>query len=113
MIIKGHMFAFGKQGITIGDMNAVDANIPRPIEIPDECVELMDRLTAAFKYGQNDFQPRAGFYSISVNDVIEIEGKYYIVRCCGFDELTPEEFEEHRLSAGKLGQFDGPTQGEL
>ena len=101
MRIHGHLFAFGKPD---GE--------PRPINIPDECVTLKDRLNAGFKYGQNDFQPRP-FCSISVNDVLEIEGQYFIVRCCGFDRLTKEEFEECHKMAGKCGQFDGPTEGAL
>jgi hypothetical protein len=103
MKIKSHPFAFGKLD-----------DAPRPIDIPDECVTLKDRLNAGFKFGQNDFQPRDGFYSVSVGDVLEIEECYYIVRACGFDELTPEEFSEHAKNAGKAHQWlDGPTQGKL
>lgn len=103
MKIKSHPFAFGKP------------NDPcRTIEIPDEWKNIKDRLTAAFKFGQNDFQPRDGFYSVSVGDVIEIEECFYIVRPVGFDELTPEEFSECRKTAGTPAQWlKGPMEGKL
>ena len=103
MIVKGHMFAFGKPD-----------DPTREIEIPDECVTLKDRLMAAYENGQNEFQPRRG-PSVSVGDVIEIESAYYIVRGCGFDLLTQEDFEIEKAEAGLHPEkwLLGPTQGEL
>jgi hypothetical protein len=56
----------------------------RPIDIPDSEVgaDDSDLLERAFYYGQNDFQPRQGFYSVSVGDVVELapDRRY---RCMG------------------------------
>lgn len=78
----------------------------RPIEIPDAEVnpyfapEVVAEL--AFKYGQNDFQPVRGCYSVSVGDVINFEhdGKelFYMVEAVGFKLLNDEEVLAHGIA---------------
>ena len=76
-----------------------DANEPvkiRPIRIPDERLgpnpTENDKLNLAFEFGQNDFQPFPGCYSVSVGDVIELDtGALFRVLPCGFGPLEPGE----------------------
>jgi hypothetical protein len=62
----------------------------RPVDIP--AAELPDGagldavLELAFKYGQNDFQPKR-FYSVSVGDVIRYQGRRFLVAGLGFEEI--------------------------
>lgn len=91
MQVKVHMLAFCDKG-TI-----------RKVDIPDD--EIEDSLTSdskwaldsvlnlVFRYGQNMFQSRST-PSVSVGDVIELDGKYHEVKTCGFTEVTKEEFDE-------------------
>lgn len=89
MIVKSYQTAFHREGtVKI-----------RPIYIPDHELEntaveeLEDTiLSRAFYYGQNDFQPRADCYSVSVGDVIELnDGRRFRVMACGFVELKAGE----------------------
>jgi hypothetical protein len=52
-------------------------------------------LDLAFKYGQNDFQPRP-FPSLSVGDVIEVSGLLFIVRPFGFAKISRRELRDYR-----------------
>ena len=45
------------------------------------------RLDHIFYYGQNDFQPVANHRSVSVGDIIRLEGKRYRVDAVGFTEI--------------------------
>ncbi len=45
------------------------------------------RLDQIFYYGQNDFQPVANHCSVSVGDIIRLEGKRYRVDPVGFTEI--------------------------
>jgi len=49
-------------------------------------------LELIFKYGQNDFQPQP-CYSVSVGDVAEVAGEYWMVMGAGWKKLTKEEFD--------------------
>ena len=93
MIVKAYQTAFHREG---------EVKI-RPVTIPDEevlaklngrsldslfevlqalALEVIENpapieaklLDLAFYYGQNDFQPLSGFYSVSVGDVLELPG---------------------------------------
>ena len=55
-----------------------------------------DVLDAVFMYGQNDFQPIEMTCSVSVGDVIELDGDLFIVMDMGFKEMTREELEEYK-----------------
>ena len=69
----------------------------RPIDLPAselsaEAPTADELLNLAFQYGQNDFQPRAGFSSVSVGDVIELpDGSAYRVAAVGFEQLGKDE----------------------
>ncbi len=45
------------------------------------------KLDHIFYYGQNDFQPVANHCSVSVGDIIRLEGKRYRVDAVGFSEV--------------------------
>ena len=90
MKIKVHMLAFEKEPNTI-----------RMVEIPDEEVKdnIWERLEQVFYYGQNDFAigpEKNTTCSVSMADVVEMDGHYYICAAAGFHEITPEEFEEFK-----------------
>ena len=55
-----------------------------------------DVLDAVFMYGQTDFQPIEMTCTVSVGDVIELDGDLFIVMDLGFKELTREDLEEYR-----------------
>jgi hypothetical protein len=87
MQFKVHMLAFEVEPDTI-----------RMVEVPDEEVKenIWERLEQVFYYGQNDFAigpEKNTTCSVSMADVVEIDGKYYICAACGFHEITSEEFE--------------------
>ena len=86
MIVKVHMLAFSD-----------DKSRIRDVEIPQEEYEathsIKEVLELVFKYGQNDFQPKP-IYSVSVGDVAELNGHYYMVMGAGFEEISKEEFNK-------------------
>ena len=84
MDIKVHMLAFGKPG-EIRTVVVPNAEWPADTD---------KNLGLVFHYGQNDFQPQ-NHPSVSVNDVIQIEDGYWVVRPIGFMGVTPEQFSEY------------------
>jgi len=92
MIVKAYMCAFAQgavREIEIPDDELADLLIDvHETQDPDGILRLLD---LAFKYGQNDFQPKP-FPSLSVGDVIELRnGDRYRVRAVGFGKLEPGE----------------------
>lgn len=86
MIVPVHMFAFADEG---------DRSKIREVEIPDEkakFAKIYELLELVFKYGQNDFQPKP-FPSVSVGDVAEINGEYYMVMRIGWKQITKKQFD--------------------
>lgn len=90
MIIPVHMLAFAKDG---------DRSQVRPVEIPvdgditkanDQQIH-EDILELVFVYGQNEKQPKQ-IYSVSVGDVAEVNGRYFMCASMGWDELSKDEF---------------------
>jgi len=70
-------------------MAAYAEGAERDIEIPDAEAAGQGTdglLDLAFRYGQNDFQPRL-FTSVSVGDVIQLEAGNYRVLAMGFSRL--------------------------
>jgi hypothetical protein len=95
MLVKVQMLAFEKDGVV------------RLVNVPDEEVSIHLRgvdpywfhnhvLERVFFYGQNDFQPQ-NICSVSVGDVAEGEGKYYLCATQGWKEITPEWLEQYKL----------------
>lgn len=84
-MVRVHMFAFSD-----------DRSKIREVEIPQEEYEsthsVQEVLELVFRYGQNDFQPQS-IYSVSVGDVAELNGHYYMVMSYGFQEISKEEFD--------------------
>ena len=59
-------------------------------------------LESVFQFGQNDFQPAPGFYSVSVGDVIRWQGKKVVVLGCGFGVMTEEQYKEYTSTDNHL-----------
>jgi len=73
-----------------------DKGMIREVDIPDDEYDEsghMEILELVFKYGQNDFQPRQ-CPSVSVGDVAQIDGKYYVCSGVGWRSVTKSEFNE-------------------
>lgn len=96
----------------------------RPIEIPQDEIPMGTSrdaiLERAFFYGQNDFQPREGFCSVSCGDVIEItvtlasgpsRSSFYRVVGCGFETVDADALKVRGMAASDLGSF-GKFLGE-
>ena len=79
-----HMLAFEPKG-TI-----------RTVNVPEDISGLSqdDILELIFYWGQNDFQSQQ-CHSVSVGDVIELDGKFFLVSGVGFQELSATEFEKY------------------
>lgn len=93
MIIPVHMFAFADEGDRSRIRNVeipIDPGIKQnPIASKDELNSLLELV---FKFGQNDFQPKPT-PSVSVGDVAEINGRYWMVMSFGWKELTKKELD--------------------
>ena len=73
-----------------------DAVKIRRVTIPEESGRsILEQLEDIFHFGQNDFQPQQ-LYSVSVGDVIELDGQYYLVAMVGFYKMTAEQFILYR-----------------
>ena len=89
MIIKVHMLAFGSCKIREVDI---------PVNEWQECTTTEHKLDAVFHWGQNDFQPKP-FPSVSVGDVIELDG-YHMVEIIGFNRIPNwEEFKKDKAKS--------------
>lgn len=93
MIIPVHMFAFAEEGdrsrVRLVDIPISPGAKQDPIASKEE---LNSVLELVYKYGQNCFQPKPS-PSVSVGDVAEINGRYFMVMVSGWKELTKEEFD--------------------
>lgn len=84
MKVNAYMLAFGEGKI-------------REIDIPDAEVQEVKGdqhtiLELAFRYGQNDFQPRR-HPSVSVGDIIQLGEKYFMVMGAGWSEMSKEQLD--------------------
>jgi hypothetical protein len=80
-----HMLAFKGHG-------GKDFGI-RVVDVPDDKLTgTLEDLEAIFHYGQNDFQNKP-LPSVSVGDVVELDGEYHIVKGSGWKKLTTNQFE--------------------
>ena len=64
------------------------------------------KLDQIFYYGQNDFQPVPNHCSVSVGDIIRLEGKRYRVEATGFAEVA-------ELAPTVQGSLSGPDSATL
>lgn len=81
-VFQVELLAFGKPGEI------------REVEISDEeaNADTVDKLEAIFKFGQNEFQPRR-HPSVSVGDVIRMDGEKFLVCRLGFRKLSNAEYQ--------------------
>jgi len=89
MIVKAYQTAFhrGDGPVKVRPIYIPDEEVP-PCE-PGGTEKLLER---AFFYGQNDFQPVPGFYSVSTGDVVELNnGQRFRVLGAGWKELEADE----------------------
>lgn len=91
MIFQVEMLAFGNWGEI------------REVEVPDNLVtdNTDEMLENVFHYGQNDFQPQQ-HPSVSMGDVIRLDGQKFLVCDFGFRPLTQTEYSEYT----RMGQRD-------
>lgn len=64
-------------------------DVIRPVDVPmDEFLgaDEAGQLELVFLYGQNDFQPKQ-FCSVSVGDVVRLNGRRFKVAGLGFEEV--------------------------
>jgi len=68
----------------------------REVEVPnDELTGSIEHdLELIFRYGQNDFQPIPGIYSVSVGDVVEYNDQLYMAKALGYKQISLLEYEE-------------------
>lgn len=95
--VSVHMLAFDEHN-----------NVVRPVDVPESRLtgKLVDILDAVYYFGQNEFQPKRLYCSVSAGDVIEWEGSHYMVcRPGGFRKLTPEELESYKAEPRRDRQF--------
>jgi len=71
-----------------GDGKVREVNIPD--STPHDYV-----LEEVFYWGQNDFQPVKGCYSVSVGDIICWNDKKIMVMAVGFEELSDTDYQEY------------------
>lgn len=81
MIVQVEALGFGEKGTF------------RPVKIDEAKYSDIDEiLDAVFYWGQNDFQPSNEHYSVSVGDVIWLNGGYWMVKGIGFKKLDEAEY---------------------
>jgi len=73
----------------------------RIVDVPDEELNgnVNNDLELIFHYGQNDFQPISGKYSVSIGDVAVYNGDYYLVKATSWKKISSEELEERKEEA--------------
>jgi len=83
------------------EMLAYENGAIRTVEIPvaewTKATTTTEKLELVFRYGQNDFQPQ-NHPSVSVGDVVRLEGQRFAVAVCGF-EPAPTGAHYHDLAA--------------
>jgi hypothetical protein len=83
MLVKVHMLAFGEE------------NEVRFVEIGPAEYNISSLLEQVFHWGQNDFQPQQ-HPSVSVGDVAEVDGKFYLCKAMGWKELDKLDLIAYR-----------------
>lgn len=93
MIVKVRMIAFGDGIVDNASWQTRHVAVP-----PNEWLIASNeqRLELVFHYGQNDNQPATDCCSVSCGDVIDMDGKLFLVLALGYKEITEETFEQYR-----------------
>ena len=63
----------------------------REVSIPEGVEESLDNV---YHYGQNDVQPLQ-HPSVSVGDVINMNGRKFVIMAFGFRDLSEDEYEKY------------------
>jgi len=101
MIFKVHMLAF-MDPYCVREVDVPNDVLRKQLEESDtstlENAELSvtHLLELIFYYGQNDFQPNPCICSVSMGDVAEVKGKYFICMAVGWLEMNPDQFESYK-----------------
>lgn len=71
----------------------------RVVTVPDEiieplCHDSMSVLDRVYYYGQNEVQNDADHVSVSMGDVIELDGELWMVMCVGFCKVDEDQCAE-------------------
>jgi hypothetical protein len=86
------MSAFG------GTENGLENLVFRPVTIDVEDCGVNTILNSIYEYGQNDFQPIRNIRSVSMGDVIILNGEFHYVASCGFLNLKDyANFEKREI----------------
>lgn len=73
-------------------MHMFQTGIIRKVNVPDEELKNdISDLDRIFYWGQNDFQPDGTRVSVSAGDVIRFQGKRYLVKFLGYEEIGNEQ----------------------
>lgn len=94
MIIRVRLLAFRETG-TIREVTIPDAEMTGDVAA---------KLERVFYWGQNDFQPLP-CCSVSVGDVAELDGRYYICRPAGWAEISQAELTAYEALSRRDRQF--------
>lgn len=84
MQIKVHMLAFSETSDVVRMVTIPEATLPDDI------------LEKVFYYGQNEFAiglEKNTTYSVSVGDVVELDGRLFICKNEGWGRITEEEYK--------------------
>ena len=75
-----------------------DTNKVRTVDVPDTKLtgKAKHDLGYIFHFGQNDFQNDPSHYSVSMGDVIEYNGEYFLVKMVGYQRLTSDELDRYK-----------------
>lgn len=70
------------------EMHAFMGGAIRTVDVPVEewraARDTRERLDLVFRYGQNEVQPKRRFASVSVGDVVRLDGERFRVEAFGF-----------------------------
>ena len=85
--VEMHAFGEGGTELRIVDVPAaeIEISLARDVTHPADAPNI---LHAIYRYGQNDCHPKP-CRSVSVGDIIRLDGKRYRVDSVGFKEVTP------------------------
>lgn len=99
------MATFRVRMIAFEDTNPDGSIKVREVDVPDNLLTgKFPDLDRIFHFGQNDFQPK-DFCSVSVGDVIEFQGKLFVVRPTGFGEISEMDYLELATIERRERQF--------
>ena len=99
------MLAFCDKGIVREvEIPKHDMKFINDFDVPQKVPQIL--LEGIYFWGQNDHQSQ-DMPSVSVGDVIEVEGSYHEVKPTGFREVSQEEFESMNGKRAAEAYFNG------